>query len=306
MNDFKFPDEIDNDSKKVESKEDDFEIEVIDDTPEEDRNRKPMEEAPKDISEEELNKYDESVKKRIQHFTKGYHEERRAKEAALREREEAVRAAQAIAEENRRLKGSLSEGQTALLEQAKKVVQNELDVAKRNYKSAYEAGDSEALLAAQEEMTNAKIKADKVNNFKPAPLQTDNNVVQPQQQVTDPKVTEWTHRNPWFGQNRKMTAYVMAVHEDLINNERVSPTSDEYYRRIDSEMRERFPDQFESETPADASPQRQRSNVVAPATRSTAAKKIVLTKTQVQIAKKLGVPLDLYAKKVAEENRRNI
>jgi hypothetical protein len=304
MEQFKFPDEIEVKNKEVEPQED-YEIEVVDDTPEEDRNRKPMEEPPKEVTDEELNKYDESVKKRIQHFTKGYHEERRAKEAAIREREEAVRAAQAIAEENRKLKGSLSEGQTALIEQAKKVVQNELEEAKRKYKTAYEAGDSEALISAQEEITNAKIKADKVNNFKPSSLQSTENQVQTQYQATDPKVVEWTQRNPWFGQNRKMTAYVMAVHEDLINNERISPTSDEYYHRIDTEMRERFPDAFESETLADAPTQRTRSNVVAPATRSTATKKIVLTKTQVQIAKKLGVPLDLYAKKVAEENRRN-
>jgi hypothetical protein len=261
------------------------------------------------LTDDELQKYDESVRKRIQHFTKGYHEERRAKEAAQREREEAVRAAQAIAEENKKLKGSLNDGQVALLEQAKKVVATEIEEAKRKYKGAYESGDADALTQAQEELTQAKIKADRVNNFQITPLQETKIPVQPQQRPTvDARAEEWRQKNDWFGQNRKMTAYAMAVHEDLVSNERVSPTSDDYYRRIDSEMREKFPEAFEPEVHVDDAPTQQRTkqNVVAPATRSTAPKKIVLTKTQVEIAKKLGVPLETYAKKVAELNGRNV
>lgn len=315
---FEFPDESDDNPRKggkvvdaepeVEIKAEEPEVEIIDDTPPEDRNRKPMTEPPKELSDDELEKYDESVKKRIQHFTKGYHEERRAKEAALREREEAIRAAQAIAEENKKLKGSLSQGQTALLEQAKKVAANDVEAAKRKYKEAYEAGDSDALVAAQEELTAAKIRADKVSNFKPAPLQAEKTAVQtqpqPQAPRIDPKVVEWQERNPWFGTDRKMTAYAAAVHEDLVQNEGVSTTSPEYFSRIDKEMRDRFPDRFESEKPADATPQRQKSNVVSPATRSTAPRKVVLTKSQVEIAKRLGVPLELYARKVADEMRK--
>ena len=143
-------------------------IEIVDDTPPQDRNRRPMEEPPKEMAEDELAKYDESVRKRIQHFTKGYHEERRAKEAAERQREEALKFAQQLAEENKKLKGSLSQGQVALLEQAKKVVANELESAKRRYKEAYESGDADALVSAQEDLTAAKMKADRVNSFKPA------------------------------------------------------------------------------------------------------------------------------------------
>jgi len=305
MEPFKFPDEID--APKAVEKESDYEIEVVDDTPPQDQNRKPMAEPPKEFADDELQKYDESVRKRIQHFTKGYHEERRAKEEALRMREEAVRAAQAIAEENKKLKGSLSEGQAALLDQAKKVVAKEIEEAKQKYKQAYESGDADAVTQAQDELTNAKIKADKVNNFQLAPLQTTEVPVQTQQRSTvDPRAESWRERNSWFGQNRKMTSYAMALHEDLVTNERVSPTSDDYYRRIDQEMRERFPEAFEPEVHVDASPQRTRQNVVAPATRSTAPKKIVLTKTQVEIARKLNVPLEVYAKKVAELNGRNI
>jgi len=302
---FEFPDEAQENPReggKVVAVEEP-EIEIVDDTPEEDRNRKPMDEAPKEVTDEELNKYEESVQKRIKHLSKGYHEERREKEKAFREREEAVKLAQSVIEENKKLQGSLSQGQSALLEQAKKVVANELEQAKRKYKEAYESGDSDALVNAQEELTSIKFKAEKVNNFKPAPLQTEENNVQiPQtRQEVDPKLRAWQDKNQWFGSNRGMTAYALGLHEDLVA-EGIPVGSEQYYKRIDSDVQKRFPDVFESENP-DASPPK-KSNIVAPATRSTAPKKVVLTKSQVEIAKRLGVPLELYAKKVAEEMRK--
>jgi hypothetical protein len=308
---FEFPDEATENPRKggkVVEAEAEPEIEIVDDTPEEDRNRKPMETPPKDIPEDELAKYDESVQKRIKHFSKGYHEERRAKEAAEREKEEALRFAKAIAEENKRLKGSVNQGQSALLEQAKRVIQNEVEDAKRLYKEAYESGDSEKLLDAQEALTNAKIRADKVNNFKPTPLQVDETPVQITPQPTkaapvDEKLLAWQDKNQWFGSNKRMTAYALGVHEDLVS-EGIPSGSDEYYKRIDADMRERFSEQFGAEESVDAKPQRTKSNNVAPATRSTAPKKIVLTQTQVNLAKRLGVPLELYARKVAEEMRK--
>jgi hypothetical protein len=311
---FEFPDEKEENPRKggrvVEPEADDTpEIEVVDDTPPEDRNRKPMEEPPKDVTEEELAKYDESVRKRIQHFTKGYHEERRAKEAAQREKEEALRLAQSVAEENKKLKGSLSQGQSALLEQAKKVVANELIQAKRKYNEAYESGDSDALVEAQDELTSVKMKAERVNNFKPTPLQEDEPDVQTKQVQSapaqvDPKLRNWQDQNQWFGSNKRATAYALGLHEDLVG-EGIQAGSDAYYKRIDTDMRERFPDLFESEKQGDAvSSPKPKSNVVAPATRSTAPRKVVLTQTQVNIAKRLGVPLELYARKVAEEMRK--
>jgi hypothetical protein len=318
---FEFPDEKDENPRKggavVEPEdkqnakaEDKPEIEVVDDTPEDDRGRAPMKEPPKDVTEEELSKYDEGVRKRIQHFTKGYHEERRAKEAAQREKDEALRLAQQLVEENKKLKGSLSQGQNALLEQAKKVVANELEEAKRKYKEAYESGDADALVAAQEDLTSAKMKAERVNNFKPAPVQEEKNEVQtfqqtPQAPQVDPKLRAWQDENPWFGPNKRMTAFALGLHEELVADG-ISAGSDDYYKAIDTEMRSRFPDMFESgkAEKEDAPTPPKKSNVVAPATRSTAPKKIVLTKTQVDIAKRLGVPLELYARKVAEEMRK--
>ena len=309
---FEFPDEKEENPRKggavVEPESDKPEIEVVDDTPEEDRYRTPMAEPPQDPTEEELASYSESIKNRFKHFTKGYHDERRAKEAALREKEEALRIAQKVFEENKQLKGSVNQNQTALLEQAKKVVTNEVEAAKRLYKEAYESGDSDKLVEAQEALTAAKIRADKVNNFKPAPLQEQETPVQIAQQPTkaapvDEKLLAWQDQNQWFGSNKRMTAYALGLHEDLVA-EGIPSGSDEFYRRINADIRERFSDQFGAEESVDAKPQRTKSNVVAPATRSTAPKKIVLTQTQVNLAKRLGVPLELYARKVAEEMRK--
>lgn len=310
---FTFPDEAEEKqsragSKVVTPEAEAPEIEVVDDTPEQDRGRKPMEEPPKEMSDDELGKYDESVRKRIQHFTKGYHEERRAKEAALREREEAVRLAQRIVEENQKLKGSLSVNQNALLEQAKRGVAGEVEEAKREYKLAYESGDSDALVAAQEKLTTARIKADKINNFKPVALQEERIAVQPpqqtyQEQPVDPKLASWKDENQWFGSNKRMTAYALGLHEDLVG-EGIPAGTDEYYRRINSDIRARFPDQFESGKSMDAQTPSKNSNVVAPATRSTAPKKIVLSKTQVELAKRLGLTNEQYARAVAAEMRK--
>ena len=309
---FKFPDEsVVETQAKAKPEEDKLEIEVVDDTPEEDKGRKPMKEPPAEVTEDELEQYSEGVKKRIQHFSKGYHEERRAKEAALREREEAVRIAQQLAEENKKLQGSLGQGQQALLEQAKKVVAAEIEDAKRAYKEAYESGDSEKLVEAQEALTAAKIRAERVNNFKPPALQQEKTDVQsgpravqtPAQAPVDQKAIAWRESNPWFGSDDEMTAVALAVHKKLVESG-VDPTSDDYYNRINSRIKQLFPDVVKTESEQDAEPPAKKvKSVVAPATRSTAPKKIVLTQSQVSIAKRLGVPLELYAKKVAEQMR---
>jgi hypothetical protein len=300
---FKFPDEEVVNNKETASTE--VEIEIVDDTPDDDKNRRPMKEAPVDVTDDELEQYSDSVKKRIQHFTKGYHEERRSKEAALREREEAVNLAQNLVEENKRLQGSLGQGQAALLDQAKKVMNAEVENAKRLYKTAYEAGDSEALVNAQDALTNASIKADRVNNFKLPPVQEHKSPVQtrlepvitPTAPYVDTKARAWQDKNPWFGSDDEMTAVALTVHKKLVESN-IDPTSDEYYERINSRVQQIFPDAFTSEKPV------KKSMVVASATRSTAPRKIVLTQSQVNIAKRLGVPLEAYAKQVASDLRK--
>jgi hypothetical protein len=303
MSEFKFPDEIEA-GKPTEEKlqieiegEGETEIEVVDDTPEQDRGRKPMKEAPSDITDDELSQYSDGVKKRIQHFSKGYHEERRAKEAALREREEAVRLAQNLVEENKKLK---SQGQQVLHEQAKKAVEAEVTTAKQKVREALESGDPNHIVYWQEQLAKAVNKSERVNNFKPTPVQTDENVVQTEAQAVsappvDRKAVEWQRQNTWFGTDEEMTGFAIALHNKLVNSG-VDPQSDEYYRRVNARVREVFPSAFPSE--------KRQSNVVAPATRSTAPKKVVLTKSAVEIAKRLGVPLELYAKQVAEGMRK--
>ena len=307
---FTFPDEAEEKQSRAGSKvvEIEPEVEIVDDTPEEDRNRTPMAEPPKDVTDDELAKYDEGVQKRIKHFTKGYHEERRAKEAALREKDEAIRIAQAIVEENKKLKGSLNSNQTALIEQAKKNVANDLEEAKRKYKAAYESGDSDAMVAAQEELTDAKMKAQRISSFRPTPLQdqeTNVQMRQPEAEVPRPdeKALRWQEKNPCFGSDEEMTSFALGYHTKLIKSG-VATNSDDYYEKLNSRLKQVFPDAFESEKTEDAPTPPKKSNVVAPATRSTAPRKVVLTKSQVEIAKRLGVPLELYARKVAEEMRK--
>ena len=303
MSEFRFPDEVEAKETPTEDKvefevesEGETQVEVVDDTPEQDRGRPPMKEPPAEVTDDELAQYSEGVKKRIQHISKGYHEERRAKEAALREREEAVRLAQTLMEENKKLQSNLGQGQQVLLEQAKKVVANEVEQAKAKYKSAYESGDADALVAAQEELTAAKIKAERVNNFKPPVAKPEETVVQPAPQPqVDSKARAWQSANPWFGSNRRMRAVALEVHNELVEGG-VDPTSDEYYQKINSEVRQIFPDAFPFEKPV-------KKSVVAPATRSTAPKKIVLTQSQVNLAKRMGLTPEQYAREVAKLER---
>ena len=311
--------EIDLSGKKkeepVESKtvddEGDFDIEVVDDTPKKDRGRKPSD-PPPEVTDEELEEYSEKVRKRIQHFSKGYHDERRAKEGALRERQELERLAQQLVEENKKLKGTVSKNQEVLLEQAKRNATAELETAKKAYKDAYESGDSDAVLEAQDKLTNAKLRIERVNNFKPKPLQEKETPVQPQVSeqsapavTPDERAVKWAEENTWFGSDDEMTSFALGLHNKLVNQEGMNPQSDDYYERINTRMRQVFPDQFEDYEPEPEADKPRRSNVVAPATRSTAPKKVRLTQTQVNLAKRLGVPLDVYAKQVAIDMRKN-
>jgi hypothetical protein len=318
---FKFPDENivvkgkDDEEEKleivIEGEETPVKVEVKDDTPEKDRNRKPMTEAPEEVTEEELMKYkDVKLRDRLAHLNKGYHEERRAKERAEREREEALSIAQRILQENEQLKGSVNTNHKMLLEQAKTVATKEVEEAKQKYKDAYESGVADAVVDAQEALTSARLKLERINNFRPRPLQTAETSVQtapaPQNPASgapnrDEKAETWRDRNRWFNKDREMTGFALAVHERLVEEEGIDPRSDTYYERIDARMREKFPENFRDGNGGNEKPRR--SSVVAPATRSTAPKKIVLTPSAVSIAKRLGIPLELYAKKVAEGMR---
>jgi len=306
---YKFPDEVKQEKEEIQIEiEGETEIEIVDDRTREEKKSEKFAFRPKDITEDELSEYTDKVKKRMGELQKGYHDERRRAESALKEKDETLRLARSIVEENKKLKGSLSQGQQALLEQAKKVVGNEVDAAKRQYKEAYELGNSDAVVEAQEALTAAKIKAERVNNFKPA-LQEEENEVQiassePQYQPVDRKAQAWQQDNSWFGADDEMTSFALGYHSKMLK-QGVDPQSDEYYEKLNARIRQVFPEAFDMEPSRGPEKEpRKTSNVVAPATRSTAPKKVVLTQRQVDIAKKLGVPLKLYAEKVAEEMRR--
>jgi hypothetical protein len=308
---YSFPDEVETKGKPLEET---TEIEIEDDTPPEDRNRKTGE-PPEEVTEQELNQYDEKVQKRLKKFTKGYHDERRAKEEALREKEEAIRAAQAILEENKRLQQQLEEGSKVFIEQGKSSAQLELESAKRAFKEAYEAGDAELLADAQMRISQATLKMDRADSLKPiqareVETQIPKETAQPQQPQLDPRTADWLENNPWYGEDDEMSAAALGLHKKLEReNGKEFIGSVQYFKKIDDTMRRRFPEYFGSDEEVvkpevEEEPQtraKPASNVVAPATRSVAPNKVKLTKTQVALAKRLGVPLDLYAKKVAEQ-----
>jgi hypothetical protein len=307
---FKFPDEID-EGKTVDQinqdAEDDgkFDIEIEDDTPPEDRGRKPSEpEFVQKLEQDELDEYSEAAKKKINEFKKVWNDERRAKESALREQQEAINLAQRILEENKKLKSRLSAGDEALVSSYKETAEREIEMAKKAYREAYDAGDTDALVDAQEKLTDAKLKLQRVTSFVPQQkaLQEEENEVQiPQTQqkapTTDLKAVSWREQNTWFGQDEEMTSLALGLHEKLVKeNGMAYATTDEYYKRIDATMRKRFPENFDDESSEETTQRVTKpSNVVAPATRSTSSKKIKLKASQVALAKKLGLTPEQYA-----------
>jgi hypothetical protein len=304
---YEFPDEI-----KNETQESEIDIEVVDDTPPEDRGRKPMTEPVEEVTDDELEAYDEKVQKRIKKLGRGYHDERRAKEEAIRMREEALRVAELAVEENKRLQAQLHEGSKIFIDQGKTNAETELAVAKKAYKEAYEAGDSDALVEAQQKIAEATLKLDKAFNLRPIEIQEPQYKIPQPTQQTDEKLNRWVDENPWYGgdkpEEEEMTSLALTIHNRLAREfgEKYVGT-DEYYQKISATIQKRFPDYFGSEPKSEEKPREKSrakpaANVVAPATRSVAPKKVTLTTTQVQIAKRLGVPLEIYARKVAELN----
>lgn len=300
---FKFPDEVEQESPKVEAKADELEIEIEDDTPSEDRGRAPMpKELVQELEKDELEAYDEGVKNKLKQMRKVWHDERREKEAALREQQEALTFAKKLLDENKRIKEILSQGEREYVNVTQNAATLEIDAAKRAYKEAYEAGDADKLVEAQQALQAANLKLMQAKSFKLPPLQEEETPVQiPQQQIApqvptpDHKALSWQQRNPWFGQDDEMTAAALGLHQKLVRNG-VEAGSDEYYASLDKTMRKRFPEIFEepeerSKTDARGRP----STVVAPAVRSTSSNKIKLRASQVQLAKKLGLTPEQYA-----------
>lgn len=303
MEEFKFPDEIE---KEVSSQ---VEIEIEDDTPEEDRGRTPMpKELVQELEQDELESYDENVKSRLKQMRKVWHDERREKEAALREQQEALAFAKKLLDENKRIKEILTTGEKEYATTIQSAAAMELEAAKKEYKDAFESGDSDRVLEAQQQLQDANMKLLQAKNFKLPPLHDEDSAVKtqqtyesaPRQGGPDQKALAWQERNDWFGKHKGMTAYALGLHEEL-RESGVAVGSEDYYRALDKTMRKRFPEAFEAEEPAKP----KAGTVVAPAVRSTSSNKIRLKASQVQLAKKLGLTPEQYAKEALKLESRN-
>lgn len=315
--DFKFPDEMENEIPEVEAAaEPQVEIEVVDDRPEEDqKNAQPLPEAiVKEIDEDDLEKYNAEAKQRLLQMKKLINDERRAKEQALREQQEAIRVAQSLVEETKKLKGRLTEGEKVYVSNAKEGAERQLELARIAYKEAYDSGDSDKVVDAQEKLTEAKFKLHEVQSYRPqyeeSALQTAENEVKiPEQsqqpQRLDSKTQAWLDKNSWYGVDDDMSFLAMGIHRKLERNGVVTG-SDEYWNAIDTEMRKRFPEKFSGDnTPETKDSVKKPSTVVAPATRSTSPKKIRLTQTQLALAKKFKLSPEQYALELTKLESQN-
>ena len=311
---YKFPDEIEDSAVEVTTDgENDIEIEVVDDTPAQDRGRKPLDREVADPTDEEIENYSDNVKKRIKDLTHARHDERRAKEALLREKQELERLAQHMMAENNRLKQTVNTGTEQYVASVKQIADSDVEKARRALKEAQESFDNEAIAAASEALMDAKMRAENVKNYRPTPLQVDEPVVQTrQQQDTAPQVDEktlrWQAKNQWFGASgfEEHTSFALGLHQKLVNSG-LDPRSDEYFERIDSRMKSTFPDVFggNEDRPKSGDGSRRPASVVAPATRSTGARKVQLTQTQIALAKKYGLTPQQYAAEVAKLEKSN-
>lgn len=321
---FKFPDEVD---EKEEQKAEKLEVDIEDDTPEEDRGRKPSKRPIEEVTDEELETYDEKVQSRIKRFTRGYHDERRAKEQALREREAAEAFARQVYEENKRLKEQLSTGSKAYIETSKSAAEAELEAAKARYKKAYEEANPDEIVQAQEAIAKATVKLDRAGTMKPIEMEEEKEFKVPTtEQAEAPKVSRrtqaWLNSNAdWFGPDSEMTMAAMGLDKKLQAKYGADYVgTKEYFDTIDRTMRKRFPEYFEdaqsdeddepppkkrAEPDEEDSPRRasKAATVVAPASRSTPPSRVRLKASEAAIARRLGVPIELYAKQVAQLNR---
>jgi hypothetical protein len=237
------------------------------------------------------------------------HDERREKENAVREQQEAINFAQKVMEENKRLKSNLNNSEKNVLMSVQKAVAMEMDAAKRAYREAYDSGDTDKVMEAQERLTQATLKTEKVKNFRPPALQEQETPVQMQSQPApqfrpDPSAQAWQQENQWFGEDEEMTSLALGLHEKL-KREGVQVSSQEYYRKIDATIRRRFPEKFEEEAEQNERPAARRSSVVAPATRSTAPKRVRLNPSEMSLAKKLNLTPEQYAKAKLEMEANN-
>jgi hypothetical protein len=312
---YKFPDELDDDKKQTVdiSTEDDVEIEIVDDTPVQDRGRKPLNREVEDPTDEEIESYTRGAQDRIKELTHARHDERRAKETLLREKQELERLAQHYVEENKKLKQYVNNGTEQYGAMAKTAAEAEMEKARRDYKAAQESFDTDAIIAAQEALFDAKSKLQQAQNFRPPPLQVEETEVQPRQQQAqsvqpDEKTLRWQAKNQWFGSDgfEEVTSFALGLHQKLVNSG-VDPRQDEYFEQIDARVKSKFPEVFggNDERPKSSETPRRPSSVVAPASRSTGTRKVQLTPSQAALIKKYNLDPKKYVAEVLKLENQN-
>jgi len=279
-------------------------IEVEDDTPEEDKNRGILPEKIRaELEADELSEYDERVKQRMKQAKRVYHDERRAKEQEQREKLEAVNFANRLMEENKRLKSTLNQSEKTLINSFQSSASLELSAAKSAYRAAYESGDSERVVEAQAKLNEAVYKDQETKRFRPT-LQQEETVVQntqeaPQAPRLDAKTRAWQERNTWWGDDDEMTASALGLHQKLEKQHgKQFVGTDDYWKSIDETMNRRFPEYFGDEKPANGAKSTKPATVVSPVTRSTSPNKIVLKQSQINLARKLGLTPEQYAREI--------
>jgi hypothetical protein len=312
---FNFPDESDNGARENDLvvEDNDVEIEIVDDTPERDRGRKPLDREVEDPTDDEIESYSDKVKSRIKELTHARHDERRVKESVLREKQELERLMQHLSEENKKLKQTVNTGQEVYISAARREAETQIEAARRQFKDAQEAFDTDAIIAAQEALMEAKVKLEQVKNYRATPLQEDESPVEVspnsyETQKPDEKSLRWQAKNQWYGQPgfEEYTSYALGLHHKLVSAG-VDPRTDDYFARIDERMKNSFPELFGTsvDKKAESEGSRRPASVVAPATRSTGKKTIQLTPTQLSLAKKYGLTPQQYAAEVAKLESKN-
>jgi len=313
MSEFKFPDELEDEkssrSVEIESNADEIEIEVVDDTPQADRGRKALDKEVEDPTDEEIASYGDKVKVRIKELTHARHDERRAKEALMREKLELENMARQIVAENQQLRKHVNDGSQQFQQQSVQLAENELENARKQYKVAQEAFDSDAILAAQEALLEAKMKIAAIKGSRQQIRQEEREeaprqVQQQPEAKADAKTLRWQAKNQWFGSEgfEEVTSYSLGLHQKLVNSG-VDPRSDEYFEQIDTRIRDKFPEVFGNEKSRESS--RRPTSVVAPAARSSGAKKVQMTTTAMALARKFGLTPQQYAAQVAKLEASN-
>jgi len=284
--------------EKVETVKEEIEVEQVP----EDKSFENERETKLEENKDELKEYSDGVQKRIAKLTRKMRE-------AERQKEEAVAYAQSIKYKNDEMEGRISKMDTSYVSEFESRVKTGLAAAKLALKNAIESQDVEAQIAAQQQlaaltMDEARVNSLKVaNENKPQPQQREVNITPQQrapQQQSDPRAEDWASKNSWFGNDSAMTYTAFDIHKTLVEKEGFDPQSNDYYAEVDKRIRLEFPHKFDKVEDTSTERAKPAQNVAsAKRSASTGRKKTVrLTPSQVAIAKRLGVPLEAYAKQL--------